>query len=115
MDAMDGMGMEDYDGMDMMGDEDGMMEMEDDGMAYDMDEGDEDDRGYDDNQSLNFEDNPEYAHMTPLDRMRKIRRAILKTINDLREGSGSKPINVDPNANKAANEYAQYLLENEVE
>lgn len=53
--------------------------------------------------------------MTPLDRMRKIRRAIVKTINDLREGAGAAYINIDPNANRAAQEYAQFLIENELE
>lgn len=118
MDEMDG--MEGLDGMDMM-DDGAMMEMED-GDMMDMDEGDmmddmDDDGagGFGDDESLNFDDNPEYQHMTPLDRMRKIRRAIIKTINDLREGAGSAPISVDPNANKAASEYAMYLLENESE
>ena len=111
MDDMEPYGMEGYDGMDMdMMDEDGaMMEMEDGGMmdneGLEMD--DDGPGGYgDEDESLNFEDNPEYAHMTPLDRMRKIRRAILKTINDLREGAGAMHIYVDPNANKAATEYA---------
>ena len=123
MDPMDyGMEGEFVDGMEGYMDEDGnMMEMEDgemmeedmDEMA-DMGEGDEGFQDPDD-ESLNFDDNPEYAHMTPLDRMRKIRRAIVKTINDLREGSGAAPIYIDPNANKAANDYAQFLLENELE
>ena len=80
-----------------------------------MDDMDEDGGGFGEDESLNFDDYPEYAHMTPLDRMRKIRRAIVKTINDLREGAGAAPICVDPNANKAASEYAMYLLENEQE
>lgn len=33
---------------------------------------------------MNFENMEEYKHMAPLDRMRKIRRTILKTINDIR-------------------------------
>ena len=114
MEAMDGM-----EGMDMM-DDGGPMDM-DYGDMMDMEEGemmddmDQDDGGFADDESLNFDNNPEYAHMTPLDRMRKIRRSIIKTINDLREGVGSPPICVDPNANRAATEYAQYLLENEQE
>ena len=103
MEGMDPYGMEGYDGMEMMDEEGDMMEMEDGQMMDDMDE---DDGAYQDDESLNFENNPEYAHMTPLDRMRKIRRTIIKTINDLREGAGAAPINIDPNANKAANEYA---------
>ena len=50
--------------------------------------------------------------MPPLDRLRKIRRAILKTINDVRQAHGSPNIFIDLNANKAANEYAEYLLTN---
>lgn len=115
--GMDGMepldGMDGYDGMDMM-DEDGAMMAMEEGQMMD-DDMDDDGQGFDEEESLNFDDNPEYAHMTPLDRMRKIRRAIVKTINDLREGAGSAHINIDPNANRAANEYAQFLLENEVE
>ena len=59
---------------------------------------------------MNFENDPQYSHMPPLDRMRKIRRAILQTINDMRTAHGSDPINIDVMANKAANEYASYLL-----
>jgi len=70
-----------------------------------------DDDGMDD-ESLNFDDNPEYAHLPKLDRMRKIRREIVKTINDLREAHNSPSIYVDTFANKAANEYASYLLQN---
>jgi hypothetical protein len=33
---------------------------------------------------MNFDENPEYAKMPPLDKMRKIRREILKSINDMR-------------------------------
>ena len=116
MEPLDGMDMMDEDAMDHMMDEDGAMMGMDDGDMMDDEEGmDEDGGGFGDDESLNFDDNPEYAHMTPLDRMRKIRRAIVKTINDLREGVGSEPINIDPNANKAASDYAMYLLEHELE
>lgn len=100
-------GMEEYDDMGGQYDEhdmgDGqMMEMEDyDGMNYD-----------DDEESLNFDENPDFAHMPKLDRMRKIRREILRTINDLREAHGAPRINIDPQANDAANEYAAYLMQN---
>lgn len=50
--------------------------------------------------------------MPPLDRMRKIRRTILKTINDIRASMKAPPIMVDPHANKAASEYALWLLQN---
>lgn len=97
--------MEEYDDMGGQYDEhdmgDGqMMEMEDyDGMDYE-----------DDEESLNFDENPDFAHMPKLDRMRKIRREILRTINDLREAHGAPRINIDPQANDAANEYAAYLM-----
>ena len=50
--------------------------------------------------------------MPPIDRMHKIRRAILQTINDMRQRieTPSPLFNVDPMAIKAANEYANYLL-----
>lgn len=120
-DMMDQYGME----MEYGGEHDGMMgdEMMDDGYGQeygdmeDMDEmgrggghyGNEDD-GEDD--SLNFEEHPEFSHLPKLDRMRKIRREIMKTINDAREKHGVPSIYVDTFANKAANEYAAYLLQN---
>jgi len=73
------MEMEEY-GMEEM-DPYGMeeMDMEDGQMMDEMDPyGDEEE------ESFNFEDRPEYAHMPPLDRMRKIRRAIILTINEMR-------------------------------
>lgn len=50
--------------------------------------------------------------MPPLDRMRKIRRTILKTINDVRAAHNCEPLQTDFHGNKAANEYALYLLSN---
>ena len=61
---------------------------------------------------MNFDDNPEYANMPPLDKMRKIRRAIMKTINDMRQAHNVPSIYYDVMANKAATEYANYLLSN---
>ena len=43
--------------------------------------------------------------------MRKVRREIVKTINDFRAGAGKSKIQLDPTSNLAANEYAKYLLE----
>jgi hypothetical protein len=34
---------------------------------------------------MNFDENPAFANMPPLDKMRKIRRDIIKSINDYRE------------------------------
>ena len=42
--------------------------------------------------------------------MRKVRREILKTINDFRAKFSNPPISVDPFTNQAAYEYANYLL-----
>lgn len=42
--------------------------------------------------------------------MRKVRREILKTINDIRAKFGNQEVFPDFQANKAANEYAEYLL-----
>lgn len=111
--------------MDMMG------EMEGYGMEEDMDYGMEQQMDYGDQQdmeqvpeygmemdygveeeSINFDENPEFAGMPPLDKMRKIRRDILKTINDFREAHQAPSIYVDVMANRAATDYAHYLLEN---
>ena len=63
--------------------------------------------------SVNFDDNPAFANMPPLDRMRKIRRDIIKSINDYREQFSAPGVYVDILANRAATEYAEYLLEND--
>lgn len=77
----------------------------------DMDDGQED--MPDDQESLNFDDNPEWANLPKLDKMRKIRRDILKTINDLREKNEVPGLYIDSFANKSANDYANYCLSNE--
>lgn len=51
--------------------------------------------------------------MPPLDRMRKIRRDIVKSINDYRELVKNPGVYQDTMANKVANEYAEYLLDND--
>ena len=68
----------------------------------------QDDEGDDD--SLNFDQDPQYANLPPLDKMRKVRREIVKTINELRAGFNRPQIYVDPNTNAAAYEYANYIL-----
>jgi hypothetical protein len=74
---------------------------------------DDENDGYgEEEEELNFEDNPEYAHLPKLDTMRKIRREIMRTINDVRLAHDAPGIFLDPFANKAANEYANYLMEN---
>jgi hypothetical protein len=62
---------------------------------------------------MNFDENPAFANMPPLDKMRKIRRDIIRSINDLREQFETPGVYMDVIANKAATEYAEYLLENE--
>ena len=51
--------------------------------------------------------------MPPLDKMRKIRRDIIKTINDLREKVSTPGVVMDILSNRAANEYAEFLLSSE--
>lgn len=48
--------------------------------------------------------------MPPLDKMRKFRRDIIKSINEYREMNKVHGVYSDILANKAANEYAEYLL-----
>lgn len=48
--------------------------------------------------------------MPPLDKMRKFRRDILKSINDYRRMNNAPNVFIDMLANRAANEYAEYLL-----
>lgn len=43
--------------------------------------------------------------------MRKVRREVVKTINEFRAGFGRPQIYLDPLTNKAANEYANFLLQ----
>lgn len=107
--------------LDMMGDPYGMEmeygqehEMGDEMMndGYGQEYGGEMDEDEMDDDSLNFEDNPEFQHLPKLDRMRKIRREIMRTINDVREACQVPSIYGDTFGNKAANEYAAYLLSN---
>jgi uncharacterized protein YkwD len=48
--------------------------------------------------------------MPPLDKMRKFRRDILKSINEYRAMNNAPGVYIDILANKAANEYAEHLL-----
>jgi hypothetical protein len=64
-------------------------------------------------QSINFDENPEFQKLPKLDRMRKIRRQILRTINDVREAHGVPSLFIDIMGNKAATEYANYLMGNQ--
>lgn len=62
---------------------------------------------------MNFDENPAFANMPPLDRMRKIRRDVMRSINEYREGFGQNLVYNDVLSNKVATEYAEYLLEGE--
>lgn len=62
---------------------------------------------------MNFEENPAFANLPPLDRMRKIRRDIIKTINDYREQTQTPGVYPDIITNRAATEYAEYLLDHD--
>jgi len=102
MEGSPGYGME-------MDDMDGMEDMDDmDGMGYG-DESHMSGEGGDD-ESLNFDQDPQFAHLPPLDKMRKVRREIVKTINDFRAGFGRPKIFIDQFTNQAAFEFANYLL-----
>lgn len=41
-----------------------------------------------DDDSLNFEHDPQFAHLPPLDKMRKVRREVIKTCNEYRAKFG---------------------------
>jgi len=104
MDESEMQGMDDQEGMDdygMEGDEYGM-EMGDEGMEDDY--GQQEDLG--DDESINFDADPAYAHLPPLDKRRKVRREITRTVNDLRDRFKSGLIYPDYLGNKAAEEYA---------
>lgn len=75
---------------------------------------------YDDGEQdiLDFENDPQFAHLPPLNKLRKSRRNILRSINDIRYQFNSKktdgikilPISVDHIMERVANEYAEHLL-----
>mmetsp|Transcript_1739 Transcript_1739/g.1661 ORF Transcript_1739/g.1661 Transcript_1739/m.1661 type:complete len:169 (+) Transcript_1739:6-512(+) len=114
---MDEMGdMEDMDG-DMYGqemdedmDEEEKRQMMGDSYGMEGSPGEED--YHEGDGSINFEENPAFSNLPPLDRMRKIRRDILRSVNEYRENYGSTMVYNDPLSNRAATEYAEYLLEN---
>lgn len=55
-------------------------------MDMDMDMGDEEygQQLDDDEESINFDADPAYAHLPPLDKRRKVRREVIRTVNELR-------------------------------
>lgn len=64
-------------------------------------------------EELDFQADPQFADMPPLDKMRKVRREILRTINDIRAKFNNAALHQDPLTNAVANEYAEYLLQND--
>ena len=104
--------------MDVMEDEMEEYGMEEEGQMYDMDDGQmmedelEGEYGEEDDDFMRITNDPQYAHMPPIDRMHKIRRLILNTIQDVRQNleTASPLFSIDHMAIKAANEYANYLL-----
>lgn len=72
--------------------------------------------GYGDEQdedSFGFDQDPQYADYPPLDPRRKVRREILRTVNELRDKFERPNVNVDKLTEKAADAYAEYLLRDE--
>ena len=101
---------EDQYGQEMMGGEYGQ-----EGQMMDMGDMDDMQDGYgeeEEAESLNFDENPAYKELPKLDRMRKIRRQIVRTINEVREAHGATSIYTDALSNKAATEYANWLMSN---
>jgi len=96
-------------------DEDGNLIMyHGDGMGEEDDEmGDEYGMEGSPEQEINFDSNPAFANMPPLDKMRKFRRDIIKSINEYRQMNSVPGVMGDILANRAASEYAEYLLTGE--
>jgi hypothetical protein len=83
---------------------------------YDQEEGHEEhmeEYGEEGDDSFGFENNPEYADFPPLDPRRKVRREILRTINELRDKFERPNIQADRMTDKVADAYAEYLLREE--
>lgn len=112
--GMEGEGSPEMDYGEEMGQEAYGDEMGQEGFEGEMGEGDmEADEDFDDDGSINFDANPEYAHLPPLDRNRKIRREVVRTINDVRaKFASTAPLSHDVLLSNAAEEYAQFLLAN---
>lgn len=95
----------------MMGDDDGQEydpmdgsgQYEDDGQEFYDEQGDED-------EEIDFSADPQFQGLPQLDKMRKVRREILSTINDIRAKFGNSAVYADVLGNRAANEYAEFLL-----
>lgn len=107
MDQMDyGMEGEGSPEMDDYGQEGGAM-VEGQMMGDEYDQEGEEEEEEDDEESINFDANPEYAHLPPLDKNRKIRREVLRTINEVRaKFASTNSLNHDFMLSLAAEEYA---------
>ena len=67
----------------------------------------------DDEDSFGFDNDPAYAGYPPLDPRRKVRREILRTINELRDKFDRPNIHIDQMTCKVADAYADHLLREE--
>lgn len=82
-------GMEEGDMGQEYADEDDMdqYEMDEEGQMLDMQDGMmemQEEYGEEDDDFMRIANDPQFAHMPPIDRMHKIRRNILQTVNDMR-------------------------------
>jgi len=78
---------------------------EEDMMGY----GDEEDE----ENSFGFDNDPQYADFPALDPRRKVRREIMKTINEMRDKFDRPNVHMDLLTNAAAENYAEFLLREE--
>ena len=63
-----------------------------------------------DDDSLNFEQDPQFAHLPPLDKMRKVRREVIKTCNDYRAKFGHQSVYTDTFTNLFRNDRFYFLI-----
>ncbi len=62
-------------------------------------------------EKLDFENDPNFAHLPPLDRLRKSRRDILRSINEIRQGRKLTVVHTDHTMIWVASEYAEHILQ----
>jgi hypothetical protein len=69
--------------------------------------------GDEEENSFGFDNDPQYADFPSLDPRRKVRREIMKTINEMRDKFERPNIHMDVLTNAAAENYANFLLREE--
>ena len=67
----------------------------------------------DEENSFGFDNDPQYADFPSLDPRRKVRREIMKTINEMRDKFERPNVHMDIMTNAAAENYAEFLLREE--